>query len=99
MFTIGSAITSLDSSFVADVHLPLLGGAATAAIAANAFLSTRMANEVSLNSTAMPHVTLYLTEWACDQQEHACKDPVNDALSGAVYGLAAHTCSVEVGAP
>ena len=54
MFTIGSAITSLDSSFVADVHLPLLGGAATAAIAANAFLSTRMANEVSLTSTAMP---------------------------------------------
>lgn len=99
MLTLGPAIASLDSSFVADVHLPLLGGAASAAIAANAFLSTRMANEVDLNSTAMPHVTLYLTEWMCDPQEHACKDPVNDALSGAVYGLATHTCSVEVGAP
>ena len=42
IFTIGPAIASLDSSFVADVHLPLLGGAASAAIAANPFLSSRI---------------------------------------------------------
>jgi hypothetical protein len=94
-------LAAATASFTADIHLPLSGPAEAAALAANDFLSTQMDNKIDFHTLHSPHITLYLTEWSCAQNtsEHECKDPVVDALSSTLYGLASQLCNVSVGRP
>ena len=82
-------------SYMADLHLPLSsGGAEIAAQKACAALSISMHNQIDLRKKHMPHVTLYLTEWQAREN-----NTLDDALSDALYGLAAHVCNVTLHSP
>jgi hypothetical protein len=86
--------------FTADIHFPLSGDAAEVAIRANKFLGSQLHNEVDFQRLHTPHVTLYLTEWQCEiEPEEVCKDPLIDALSGALYAISASICTVTLGQP
>ena len=82
------------ANYTADVHIPLGGGALAAALKANAFLSTRMANAIDLAAVDKAHVTLYLTEFAAGTRE-----PLFTALNDALYGIPPPLCNLSVAAP
>mgnify|MGYP006146914219 CR=1 FL=1 len=86
--------------FTADIHFPLSGDAASVAMRANEFLSSRMHNEIDFRAKYTPHVTLYLTEWQCTEKpDEVCKDPLLDALSSTLYGISANICTVSLSKP
>lgn len=70
---------------------------------ANDFLSSRLKdNEIDFHTYHTPHVTLYLTEWRCDDPPPGseCKEPLVDAMASAIRALeASKPCVITVGSP
>ena len=78
-------------TFTADIHMPLLGDALGAAVAANKQL--QIDNAIDFATEDTPHITLYLTEWQCAEEDLATR------LHDELYELAAERCHVTLGSP
>lgn len=67
-----SVARGANQSLFIDIHLPVLGTAREAVVAANVFLNAKLGNnEVDFQSKDTPHVTLYLTEFSCPDADSA----------------------------
>ena len=85
-----------------DVHLPILNQAYSQVIQANQIVNSQLGNtEINFQTTATPHVTLYLTAFTCPSTSTSttCVTQLKDAVSSVTYALASKFCSLTLSQP
>ena len=72
----------------ADIHLPVTDAAATTALAASAYLHSKLKDdEIDFIATDTPHITLYLTVWQCTSPSPStaeCIESIKEAVDKTV---------------
>ena len=88
------------SATYVDLHLPVLSTAYTQVLKANQHLNTQLGNtEIDFQTKDIPHITLYLTSFTCNNTNAPCVDTVTDAVSLIEYGLAFEFCTLTLSQP